>query len=167
MRVLIDEKKFDEAVNLVKEIRQSDLGSIDFQTRISMDDTYNYLIEKLTLNIGRSSSSTELKYYLEKMKILGCQSLAVDTYLNWLSKKLRNKVQKFINEKNVNKKKKKSFLNNINVDLNIIKEEDDENVIKENEEDESENNNNNNNNQSENIENLIKNDNYQTHKKII
>ena len=166
MRVLIDEKKFDEAVNLVKEIRQSDLGSIDFQTRISMDDTYNYLIEKLTLNIGRSSSSTEVKYYLEKMKILGCQSLAVDTYLNWLSKKLRNKVQKFINEKNVNKKKKKSFLNNINVDLNIIKEEDDENVIKENEEDESENNNNNN-NQSENIENLIKNDNYQTHKKII
>ena len=166
MRVLIDEKKFDEAVNLVKEIRQSDLGSIDFQTRISMDDTYNYLIEKLTLNIGRSSSSTEVKYYLEKMKILGCQSLAVDTYLNWLSKKLRNKVQKFINEKNVNKKKKKSFLNNINVnDLNIIKEEDDENVIKENEEDESENNNNNNN--TENIENLIKNDNYQTHKKII
>ena len=142
MRVLIDEKKFDEAVNLVKEIRQSDLGSIDFQTRISMDDTYNYLIEKLTLNIGRSSSSTEVKYYLEKMKILGCQSLAVDTYLNWLSKKLRNKVQKFINEKNVNKKKKKSFLNNINVnnDLNIIKE---------------------------NVENLIKNENYQTHKKII
>ena len=168
MRVLIDEKKFDEAVNLVKEIRQSDLGSIDFQTRISMDDTYNYLIEKLTLNIGRSSSSTEVKYYLEKMKILGCQSLAVDTYLNWLSKKLRNKVQKFINDKNVNKKKKKSFLNNINInDLNIIKEEDDENVIKENEEDESENNNNNNNNQSENTENLIKNDNYQTHKKII
>ena len=162
MRVLIDEKKFDEAVNLVKEIRQSDLGSIDFQTRISMDDTYNYLIEKLTLNIGRSSSSTEVKYYLEKMKILGCQSLAVDTYLNWLSKKLRNKVQKFINEKNVNKKKKKSFLNNINVDLNIIKEEDDENVIKENEEEEEENL-----IQSENVENLIKNENYQTHKKII
>ena len=163
MRVLIDEKKFDEAVNLVKEIRESDLGSIDFQTRISMDDTYNYLIEKLTLNIGRSSSSTEVKYYLEKMKILGCQSLAVDTYLNWLSKKLRNKVQKFINEKNVNKKKKKSFLNNINVDFNIIKEEDDENVIKENEEEEEEENL----IQSENVENLIKNENYQTHKKII
>ncbi len=109
MRVLIDEKKFDEAVNLVKEIKESDLGSIDFQTRILMDDTYNYLIEKLTLNIGRSSSSTEVKYYLEKMKILGCQSLAVDTYLNWLSKKLRNKIQKLINNKNEKKKQKKKL----------------------------------------------------------
>ena len=164
MRVLIDEKKFDEAVNLVKEIKESDLGSIDFQTRILMDDTYNYLIEKLTLNIGRSSSSTEVKYYLEKMKILGCQSLAVDTYLNWLSKKLRNKIQKLINNKNEKKNKKKSFLNNIPIqnDLNIIKEENEENVIKENEEEEEENL-----IQSENVENLIKNENYQTHKKII
>ena len=165
MRVLIDEKKFDEAVNLVKEIKESDLGSIDFQTRILMDDTYNYLIEKLTLNIGRSSSSTEVKYYLEKMKILGCQSLAVDTYLNWLSKKLRNKIQKLINNKNEKKNKKKSFLNNIPIqnDLNIIKEENEENVIKENEEEEEEENL----IQSENVENLIKNENYQTHKKII
>ena len=118
MRVLIDEKKFDDAVNLVKEIRESDLGSIDFETRILMDDTYNYLIEKLTLNIGRSSSSSEVKYYLEKMKILGCQSLAVDTYLSWLSKKLRNKIQKFISNKKdddefIKKKtkKKKHFKN--------------------------------------------------------
>ena len=185
MRVLIDEKKFDDAVNLVKEIRESDLGSIDFETRILMDDTYNYLIEKLTLNIGRSSSSSEVKYYLEKMKILGCQSLAVDTYLSWLSKKLRNKIQKFISNKKdddefIKKKtKKKSILktlnnNSIKSNLNIIKEEDENKIIeeedvKENEEEENENNNNNaiNTIQSENVEELIKNDNYQIHKKII
>ena len=98
------------------------------------------------------------------MKILGCQSLAVDTFLSWLSRKLRNRTQKKIigeedfdfitNEKGNIKKsislslsksfnKKSNKLNksgkNNNQDLNIIKEEDEEVIKEEDEQNENKN----------------------------
>lgn len=127
LRVLIDEKKFDECVKLVNDIRACDLGVVEYQTRIDIDDTYNYLIEKLTLAIGRCVSSKEVKVYLEKMKALGCCGLAVDTFLNWLSKKLRSKVQKKIsNDDNNNYIPKNS--GSTNNELNVIKEEEDNEI---------------------------------------
>jgi hypothetical protein len=52
LRVLIDEKKFNEAVLLVKEIRVCDIERVDYDIKIEIDNVYNYLIEKLTISIS-------------------------------------------------------------------------------------------------------------------
>lgn len=108
LRVLIDEKKFLECVRLVNEIRESELDLVDFETKLDLDNVYNYLIEKLTVSISRCSSGKDVQYYLEHMKSLGCQGLAVDTFLNWLSKKLKNKINKiaYQDEKELDYKQK-------------------------------------------------------------
>ena len=115
LRVLIDNEKFDESIELVNKIRDCDLGNIDYEILIDLDITYNYLIEKLSRAINRCKSRKEVKIYLDKMKKLGCSSLAVDTFLSWLSEKLKNKIQDKIEEEN----KKKE-------ELNVIKEEDED-----------------------------------------
>ena len=159
VKMLIDEKKYDECINLILMLRKNDLSKLDYNNCISLDEAYNELIEKLTLSIGKCSTINEVEFYLNKMKMLGCESLAVDTFLSWLSRKLRNRTQKKIigeddydfisNEKNANSvslsksfKKKSIMLNksssrsnkNKNEDLNMIKEEDEENIIKEEDE---------------------------------
>jgi hypothetical protein len=115
LKVLIDNEKFDESIELVNKIRDCDLGNIDYEILIDLDITYNYLIEKLSRAISRCKSRKEVKIYLDKMKKLGCSSLAVDTFLSWLSEKLKNKIQDKIEEEN----KKKE-------ELNVIKEEDED-----------------------------------------
>lgn len=52
LRVLIDEKKFVECINLVKEIRLCDIEKVDYDVKIDIDNVYNYLIEKLTISIS-------------------------------------------------------------------------------------------------------------------
>jgi hypothetical protein len=52
LRVLIDEKKFNEAVQLVKEIRICEVERVDYDIKIELDNVYNYLIEKLTISIS-------------------------------------------------------------------------------------------------------------------
>lgn len=52
IRVLIEEKKYHEAVNLIKEIRNCDLEVVNYETKIEIDQVYNYMIEKLTVNIS-------------------------------------------------------------------------------------------------------------------
>jgi hypothetical protein len=98
LRVLIDEKKFVECVRLVKEIRECELELIDYETKLEIDNVYNYLIEKLTVSISRCSSGKDVQFYLDQMKNLGCVGLAIDTFLNWLSKKLKTKINKIINQ---------------------------------------------------------------------
>ena len=126
LRVLIDEKKFSECVNLVKEICNCELELVDYETKLELDNVYNYLIEKLTVGISRCSSSKDIKYFLEQMKTLGCSSLAIDTFLNWLSKKLKTKVNKISNkeekdDKSQNINKTTTISGSI---LNTIQEED-------------------------------------------
>jgi len=94
LRVLIDEKKFTDCVKLMKEIRISQLDIIDYETKIELDNVYNYLIEKLTVSISRCNSSKDVQFYLEQMKALGCFGIAIDTFLNWLSKKMKTKLNK-------------------------------------------------------------------------
>ena len=160
LKMLIDEKKYDECIDLILILRKKDLSKLDYSNCIILDDAYNELIEKLTLSIGKCSIIKEVEFYLEKMKILGCESLAVDTFLSWLSRKLRNRTQKKIigeedydflseekkKENNLSLSLSKSF-NKKSVamsksskgkkeNLNEIKEEDEENAIKEEEEEE-------------------------------
>jgi len=52
IRVLIEEKKYHEAVNLIKEIRNCDLEVVNYETKMEIDQVYNYMIEKLTVNIS-------------------------------------------------------------------------------------------------------------------
>lgn len=52
LRVLIDEKKYEECKNLIKEIRYSELDLIDYETKLELDQVYNYFIEKLTVSIA-------------------------------------------------------------------------------------------------------------------
>jgi len=52
IRVLIEEKKYHEAVNLIKEIRMCDLEIINYETKMEIDEVYNFMIEKLTVNIS-------------------------------------------------------------------------------------------------------------------
>lgn len=98
LRVLIDEKKFVDCVKLVKEIRECELELIDYETKLEIDNVYNYLIEKLTVSISRCSSGKDVQLYLDHMKNLGCVGLAIDTFLNWLSKKLKTKINKIISQ---------------------------------------------------------------------
>jgi hypothetical protein len=142
-KMLIGEKKYEECINLILILRKNDLSKLDYNNCIILDEAYNELIEKLTLSIGKCSTINEVKNYLEKMKKLGCESLAVDTFLSWLSRKLRNRTQKKIigeddydfigNDKNKNKinlslssKNKLNKSKKKNEDLNMIKEEDEE-----------------------------------------
>ena len=166
VKMLIDEKKYDESINLILMLRKNDLSKLDYNNCIILDEAYNELIEKLTLSIGKCSTINEVIFYLNKMKLLGCESLAVDTFLSWLSRKLKNRTQKKIigeedydflsNDKNISSLtslslssksfKKKSLaigksVKNKNENLNIIKEEDEENNIKEEEEENDINNN--------------------------
>jgi len=155
LKMLIDEKKYDESISLILMLRKNDLSKLDYNNCIILDEAYNELIEKLTLSIGKCSTINEVQLYLNKMKILECESLAVDTFLSWLSKKLKSRTHKKIigeedydfisNEKNkklisLSKSfKKKTLLQNKatkkSEDLNIIKEEEDEeNAIKEEDE---------------------------------
>ena len=96
IRVLINEKKYPESLKLIKEIRNFELENIDYELKNELDLVYNYLIEKLTVSVNvihyfikRCSSSKEVVVYLEYIKSLGCSGLAIDTYLNWVSKKLK------------------------------------------------------------------------------
>ena len=160
LKMLIDEKKYDDCINLILTLRKKDLSKLDYSNTIILDDAYNELIEKLTLSIGKCSTIKEVQYYLDRMKLLGCESLAVDTFLSWLSRKLRNRTQKKIvgeddydfisddkkNENNLSLSlslsksfKKKSLMISKSTkskkdNLNEIKEEDEENAIKEEEE---------------------------------
>ena len=157
LKMLIDEKKYDESINLILVLRKNDLSKLDYNNCIILDEAYNELIEKLTLSIGKCSTISEVQFYLNKMKILECESLAVDTFLSWLSRKLKSRTQKKIlgeddydfisNEKgNINSlslssksfKKKSMMVNKSakgkNDNLNIIREEDEENAIKEEDE---------------------------------
>ena len=158
LKMLIDEKKYDACINLILTLRKKDLSKLDYSNTIILDDAYNELIEKLTLSLGKCSTIKEVQYYLDRMKLLGCESLAVDTFLSWLSRKLRNRTQKKIvgeddydfisddkkNENNLSLSKsfkKKSLMisksiKNKKNNLNEIKEEDEENAIKEEEEEE-------------------------------
>ena len=163
VKMLIDEKKYDECINLILMLRKKDLSKLDYNNCIILDEAYNELIEKLTLSIGKCYTIKEVQLYLNKMKILGCQSLAVDTFLSWLSRKLRNRTQKKIigeddfdfitNEKGIknslslslsksfNKKSTKLNKSNKNKsdNLNIIKEEDEEVIKEEDEENDNKN----------------------------
>jgi hypothetical protein len=121
LRVLIDEKNFNECVKLVKEIRDCELELVDYDTKLEIDNVYNYLIEKLTVSISRCSSHKEIQIYLDHMKNLGCTNLAIDTFLNWLSKKLKIKINKLINQESVQEE-------NNSISNNVILEEDEENV---------------------------------------
>ena len=150
-KMLIGEKKYDECINLILILRKNDLSKLDYNNCIILDEAYNELIEKLTLSIGKCSTINEVQNYLEKMKKLGCESLAVDTFLSWLSRKLRNRTQKKIigeddydfigKDKNKNKinlslssKMKLNKSKKKNEDLNMIKEEEDEEIKEEDEE---------------------------------
>ena len=161
LKMLIDEKKYDQCIDLILLLRKKDLSKLDYSNSIILDDAYNELIEKLTLSIGKCSTIKEVEFFLEKMKILGCESLAVDTFLSWLSRKLRNRTQKkIIGEDDydfISDEKKKE--NNLSLslsrsfkkksikmsksskgkkeNLNEIKEEDEENILKEEEEEEN------------------------------
>ena len=159
--MLINEKKYDECIDLILILRKKELSKLDYSNCIILDDAYNELIEKLTLSIGKCSIIKEVEFYLEKMKILGCESLAVDTFLSWLSRKLRNRTQKKIigeddydflseekrQENNLSLSLSKSFKKkSLSIskaskgkkeNLNEIKEvEDEENVMKEEEDEE-------------------------------
>ena len=158
LKMLIDEKKYDDCINLILTLKKKDLSKLDYSNTIILDDAYNELIEKLTLSIGKCSTIKEVQYYLDRMKLLGCESLAVDTFLSWLSRKLRNRTQKKIigeddydfisddkkNENNLSLSLSKSFKKKSLMiskstkskkdNLNEIKEEDEENAIKEEEE---------------------------------
>ena len=154
LKMLIDEKKYDESISIILMLRKNDLSKLDYNNCIILDEAYNELIEKLTLSIGKCSTINEVLLYLNKMKILECESLAVDTFLSWLSRKLKSRTQKKIigeedydfiaNEKNKNiLSLSKSFKKNTllaskstkkNENLNIIKEEDEENTVKEDDE---------------------------------
>ena len=160
LKMLIDEKKYDACINLILTLRKKDLSKLDYSNTIILDDAYNELIEKLTLSLGKCSTIKEVQYYLDRMKLLGCESLAVDTFLSWLSRKLRNRTQKKIvgeddydfisddkkNENNLSLSLSKSFKKKSLMiskstktkkdNLNEIKEEDEENAIKEEEEEE-------------------------------
>ena len=163
LKMFIDEKRYDDCINLILTLRKKDLSKLDYSNCIILDDAYNELIEKLTLSIGKCSTIKEVEFYLDKMKTLGCENLAVDTFLSWLSKKLRNRTQKkilgeddydFISDdknkennmslslslsKSFKKKstnKSKNFKGKIE-NLNEIKEEDEDNAIKEEEEEEN------------------------------
>lgn len=52
IRVLIEEKKYHEAVNLIQEIRKCDLEVVNYETKVEIDQVYNFMIEKLTINIS-------------------------------------------------------------------------------------------------------------------
>ena len=161
LKMLINEKKYDECIDLILILRKKELSKLDYSNCIILDDAYNELIEKLTLSIGKCSIIKEVEFYLEKMKILGCESLAVDTFLSWLSRKLRNRTQKKIigeddydflseekrQENNLSLSLSKSFKKkSLSIskaskgkkeNLNEIKEvEDEENVMKEEEDEE-------------------------------
>jgi hypothetical protein len=60
--VLIEERKYSEAVNLILEVRSSHLGNADYVTIIEIDNIYNILIEKLTINISVRKLNFFLKY---------------------------------------------------------------------------------------------------------
>ena len=96
LKMLIDEKKYDESINLILILRKNDLSKLDYNNCIILDEAYNELIEKLTLSIGKCSTINEVQFYLNKLKILECESLAVDTFLSWLSRKLKNRTTKKI-----------------------------------------------------------------------
>jgi hypothetical protein len=118
LKVLIDNEKYDESIELVKKIRECDLSLIDYDILIDLDLTYKYLIEKLSRCISRCNTRKEVKIYIDKMKKLNCSSLAVDSFLGWLSEKLKNKIQDKIEKENLENKK--------NQELNVIKEEDED-----------------------------------------
>ena len=177
IKMLIGEKKYDECIKLILNIRQYDLSKIDYSLCVILDDAYNELIEKLTLAIGRCSTIKEVKIYLEKLKNLGCESLSVDTFLSWLSKKLRNRTLKkiigeedydFLNMEDTsnnsisisNFSKSKSLKNSSTVKSKMIKKNENLNSIKEEEEeikeeDENEDDNNEKNNNIEEDKNII------------
>jgi hypothetical protein len=52
IKVLIEERKYEEAVKLILEIRECDLGNADYENKLEIDNVYNFLIEKLTINIS-------------------------------------------------------------------------------------------------------------------
>lgn len=64
IRVLIEEKKYHEAVFLIKEIRMYDLDVINYETKMEIDHVYNFMIEKLTVNISVN------KFYFKDIFIL-------------------------------------------------------------------------------------------------
>ena len=70
LKMLINEKKYDECIDLILILRKKELSKLDYSNCIILDDAYNELIEKLTLSIGKCSIIKEVEFYLEKMKII-------------------------------------------------------------------------------------------------
>lgn len=97
LKVLVDEKNFKEVIQIIKDIRDSDLTIINYDDKLKLDDCYNYLVEKLTICVNKCTSKEDVRKYIDLMVSLNCDSLALDAFLNWISKKLKTKVSQIIN----------------------------------------------------------------------
>ena len=64
IRVLIEEKKYQEAVLLIKEIRNCELELVNYETKMEIDKVYNFMIEKLTVNISVKKKFLLIYIYL-------------------------------------------------------------------------------------------------------
>lgn len=52
IKVLMEERKYEEAVNLILEIRGCNLENADYDSKLEIDNVYNFIVEKLTINIS-------------------------------------------------------------------------------------------------------------------
>ena len=93
--VFADEKNFKEGVNVIVKCRKIDISMISYSEKIELDLSYNYFLEKLTLSISKSLDVNALKENLDLLVMLDCESLAVNSLLDWIAKKLKQKINQF------------------------------------------------------------------------
>lgn len=95
INVFVEEKNFKEAVNLILLLRKADLMNISYTEKLKIDESYNFFLEKLTLSISKAIEVKDLTKLLDLLLLLKCDSIARDSLLDWISKKLKQKIRNF------------------------------------------------------------------------
>lgn len=92
IKVYVDEGSFEKGVKVILEVKESDMALIDYNEKIKIDDSYNYFIEKLTLECSKSNSILDINTYIGYLIDIKCDSLGRYTYLDWISKILKSRI---------------------------------------------------------------------------
>lgn len=101
IKVLVDEKNFEEALKVIFNIRNSDIYKVNYIDKIKIDESYNFLIENIILNMSKLINIEDIKKYSEMLIFLNNNdSIAKECYLMWISKIIKIKIVSILGHNN-------------------------------------------------------------------
>lgn len=97
LKVYVDEKSYERAVEVVIQIRESDITQLDYNEKLKIDASYNYFIENLTLSMTKAIAIEEIQTLSSHLILLNCRHIAKESYLSWISKVIKSKTKSYLN----------------------------------------------------------------------